>query len=206
MSQTITNDPTSSQRHSHFSTVHGTFSRDPDPGVRHSLESNHTDAARLHNRPSEQTLKHPPTVQSKPSDTTLRDPHHNPEFWTQLTHDLNAAAMKKKITEHHRQHTSNDWYHGYDFNTTQASPSPEPWWVVGDDPDGVVSIGAFLFLFGFLCPPLWWIGSFWPRHARHKGGKLADRWQKLCRLMTICFGALVIIAVVILAIVLKTIH
>ncbi|KAG1434039.1 hypothetical protein G6F57_021782 [Rhizopus arrhizus] len=52
----------------------------------------------------------------------------------------------------------------------KRSPKEEPsetekpaWWILKkDDEDGFYSVGGLLFLFGFLFPPFWWLGSFWP--------------------------------------------
>ncbi|KAI7854953.1 hypothetical protein BDC45DRAFT_507333 [Circinella umbellata] len=57
-----------------------------------------------------------------------------------------------------------------------------------------------LFLFGFICPPLWWIGSCWPRHPREQGGKMAERWQKLNMIMSLGFSVILIIAFICIAV------
>lgn len=36
-------------------------------------------------------------------------------------------------------------------------------------PLALVPPGAWLFIFGFVCPPLWWLGSFFPREVKKKG-------------------------------------
>ncbi|CAO3672883.1 unnamed protein product [Rhizopus microsporus] len=80
----------------------------------------------------------------------------------------------------------------------KRSPKEEPsetekpaWWILKkDDEDGFYSVGGLLFLFGFLFPPFWWLGSFWPRQVREKGGKMAERWQRLNRIMSIGFSTI----------------
>lgn len=76
-----------------------------------------------------------------------------------------------------------------------------PWWVASWDEDGFYSIGALLFLFGFLCPPLWWLGAFWPRHASERGGKMAERWQQLNFLFSIGFSVMLVIALIVAAVI-----
>ncbi|CAO3610703.1 unnamed protein product [Cunninghamella blakesleeana] len=49
----------------------------------------------------------------------------------------------------------------------------------------------FLFWFGFLCPLLWIIGSFWPKKPDHHG-KMAHRWQMINRAMAIGFCILLV--------------
>lgn len=67
------------------------------------------------------------------------------------------------------------------------------------------SLGAFLFLFGFICPPLWWIGSFYPFRLntnRFDGDiKMKRRWRLLNRFFSLGFSTLVVIAIIILAII-----
>lgn len=50
------------------------------------------------------------------------------------------------------------------------------------DPVVLCPIGSILFLFGFLFPPLWWIGSFYPRRPRTSAH---ERWQMYNRLMSV---------------------
>ncbi|ORY95314.1 hypothetical protein BCR43DRAFT_492787 [Syncephalastrum racemosum] len=75
----------------------------------------------------------------------------------------------------------------------------KPWWIF-DSEDGLYSMGAVLFLFGFVFPPLWWIGAVWPRRPGERGGKMAERWQSLCRVMSIGFSILLIAAVIVTAV------
>ncbi|KAK4508920.1 uncharacterized protein ATC70_013543 [Mucor velutinosus] len=55
-------------------------------------------------------------------------------------------------------------YHHYQGQDDQQSQDSHVWWVTKNDQDGFYSICGLLFVFGFLFPPLWWIGSAWPRH------------------------------------------
>ncbi|KAI8062242.1 hypothetical protein BC940DRAFT_309143 [Gongronella butleri] len=56
-------------------------------------------------------------------------------------------------------------------------------------------VGAVLFLFGFLCPVLWWIGSFWPRQP-DRLSKTAHRWQMINRLMSLGFSILLVLLLI----------
>lgn len=78
------------------------------------------------------------------------------------------------------------------------------WWLTKDDHDGFYSLVGLFFLFGFLFPPFWWIGSVWPRHVREKGGKMAERWQKLNRIMSIGFSTVLIILIIVFAVLYST--
>ncbi|KAI9473430.1 MAG: hypothetical protein EXX96DRAFT_305574 [Benjaminiella poitrasii] len=76
------------------------------------------------------------------------------------------------------------------------------WWILSKhDQDGFYSVCALFFLFGFIFPPFWWIGSFWPKRVKEKGGKMADRWQKLNRMMSIGFSIILIVFIIIFVII-----
>lgn len=71
------------------------------------------------------------------------------------------------------------------------------------------SLGAFLFLFGFICPPLWWVGSFYPARVdgiadyqkRHQSDiKMLRRWRTLNRFFSLGFSTLLIIAIIVLTV------
>ncbi|KAI9499425.1 hypothetical protein BDB00DRAFT_793910 [Zychaea mexicana] len=83
----------------------------------------------------------------------------------------------------------------------QQQQIADPWWVLKSDEDGIFSIGILLFLFGFIFPPLWWIGACWPRHPRERAGKMAERWQKLNLIMSLSFSVILIIALIIVAVI-----
>lgn len=78
------------------------------------------------------------------------------------------------------------------------------WWLAKHDEDGFYSISALFFLFGFLFPPFWWIGSIWPRRIKQRGGKMAERWQKLNRIMSIGFSTILLILVIVFVILYAT--
>ncbi len=74
------------------------------------------------------------------------------------------------------------------------------------------STGAFLFLFGFICPPCWWVGSFYPANVK-KNIKFIDedmkmelRWRLLNRFLSLGFSVLLVIAIIVLAIVYSKIN
>ncbi|ORX48525.1 hypothetical protein DM01DRAFT_1338582 [Hesseltinella vesiculosa] len=88
--------------------------------------------------------------------------------------------------------------------TMPGEPHPaRPWWSM-DQEDGLASIGMFLFLFGFLFPPLWWIGAIFPRHSGRQAGKMASRWKWINRFMSFGFSILLVVAVIVLAILYST--
>ncbi|KAF7721000.1 hypothetical protein EC973_005637 [Apophysomyces ossiformis] len=107
-------------------------------------------------------------------------------FWKTLAHDLQQHRPKQ---------------YNMDYHPSGHVDEKLPWWVApnDDNEDGFYSVGALLFLFGFICPPLWWLGSFWPRKAREQGGKMAERWQKLNRYMSVGFSIILIIAIIVAA-------
>lgn len=131
----------------------------------------------IHNKVSGSTLRD--------GNTTITDDATLTAHWADFAKDLEAKGITAKGTK------------GYQFNPTDIDTTPAPWWVAPNDQDGFWSIGAVIFLFGFLCPPLWWIGAFWPRRSRERGGKMAERWQYLNRIMSIGFSVILILAIVI---------
>ncbi|KAL0095303.1 hypothetical protein F4703DRAFT_1064164 [Phycomyces blakesleeanus] len=153
----------------------------------------HTSEPPLHT--SQLQTPHSPeqdSVHQRPSQSTLRDPNApdpSPGLWANRPKDLEQPL------DYTRQYP-----HAYEqdqlWNRRQKGT---PWWST-DDEDGFYSVGCLLFLFGFICPPLWWIGSFWPKHARELGGKMAERWQRLNRCMSIGFSILLIIALIVLGV------
>ncbi|KAI9493064.1 hypothetical protein BDB00DRAFT_872781 [Zychaea mexicana] len=163
----------------------------------------------LHNRLSEGSLKQQQqpsntgVVHNKHSDSTLRNSKHYDNdgdenlatFWTALAKDLDTKK-KQHMQQASVKHNS-DWYQGYDYNATESNGLPAPWWVTKHDEDGIYSVGALLFIIGFICPPLWWVGAVWPRRPRERGGKMAERWQKLNRIMSIGFSVVLILAIII---------
>lgn len=170
------------QQNDRDASFHQYIENNHDPVLQHRLSLTTTDGAS--NKASESTLRDEQQQQSPTSD----DGGNLTNFWKALAQDLEAKTAAKK-----------KWYEGYDYNATehQFNTTPAPWWVARSDQDGFASVGALLFLFGFICPPLWWIGSFWPRRPREYGGKMAERWQKLSRIMSIGFSVILILAIII---------
>lgn len=168
---------------------------DQDASFQRYVENEYGPA--LHNRLSDQSMNSNKgskaaysTVKSKPSSdiTTLRM-DDVPSFWTALSKDGDAKKKQDQQEKGMMPYHYDTW--GYEYNATP------PWWVSRFDEDGLLSAGALLFLFGFVFPPLWWIGSFWPRRPREHGGKMAERWQRLNRIMSIGFSILVVLAIII---------
>ncbi|KAI9276964.1 hypothetical protein BDA99DRAFT_494549 [Phascolomyces articulosus] len=177
---------------------------DPDSSFNRYIETEYGPV--LHNRLSENSLKPGPSVHNKHSDSTLRDSKHFDDenlttFWTALAKDLDTKKkqqLQQQVDAKSPVKHSSDWYQGYDYNATESHGLPAPWWVAAKhDEDGIYSLGALLFIFGFIFPPLWWIGSIWPRRPRQRGGKMAERWQKLNRIMSIGFSVMLILAIII---------
>lgn len=82
-------------------------------------------------------------------------------------------------------------------NITTEEEEKNAWWLSKNDQDGFYSICGLFFLFGFLFPPFWWIGSVWPKHVAERGGKMAVRWQKLNRIMSIGFSSILLILIIV---------
>jgi hypothetical protein len=92
-----------------------------------------------------------------------------------------------------------------EVETESDKESAHVWWLLTkNDQDGLYSICGLLFLFGFIFPPCWWIGSIWPKHVREKGGKMADRWQKLNRIMSIGFSSILLILIIVFVVLYTT--
>jgi hypothetical protein len=126
-----------------------------------------------------------------------------------------AALLKTKLSDTPSKSTTlrNSSLKPKDIETGGPSRQPtqgeeeeeEAWWLLSkNDQDGFYSICGLLFVFGFLFPPLWWIGSVWPKHVKEKGGKMAERWQKLNRIMSIGFSSILILLVIIFVILYAT--
>lgn len=122
--------------------------------------------------------------------------------------DNKAKILKNRISEATTLGKNDDSTKKNNNNKIPASEEEDEeraWWVVKeDDREGFYSIGGLLFLFGFICPPLWWIGSFWPRQVKEKGGKMADRWQKINRIMSLGFSIILIILIIVFAVLYAT--
>ncbi|CAO3652947.1 unnamed protein product [Mucor hiemalis] len=92
----------------------------------------------------------------------------------------------------------------HEERSEESDVESNEWWLAKNDEDGFYSISGLLFLFGFLFPPLWWIGSIWPRHIKQRGGKMAERWQKLNRIMSIGFSTVLLILIIVFVILYAT--
>ncbi|KAI8339978.1 hypothetical protein BC941DRAFT_419081 [Chlamydoabsidia padenii] len=117
-----------------------------------------------------------------------------PQFWSKLSQQLPSSNddnnnKKKKLSS------------TLGIPSSTVEPKSPPIWRHEEDAqededddqdDNNGSLGMYLFWFGFLCPLLWWIGSFWPRHADRQG-KMAHRWQLINRIMSISFCLLLIL-------------
>lgn len=128
--------------------------------------------------------------------TTLRNSSTIPtNDWKDIEKTIPATQQQPALPHPYHHHLDQD---------DQQSEESNVWWVTKNDQDGFYSICGLLFLFGFLFPPLWWIGSIWPRHVREKGGKMADRWQKLNRIMSIGFSSILIILIIVFVVLYAT--
>lgn len=146
------------------------------------------DASVLKNRLSETTSKA----------TTLRNSSNTipPNYWSDMK-DLEKQQYNKiNIPPPPPIRHNND---------AASDTSHTEWWIFSKhDQDGFYSIGGLLFLFGFLFPPFWWIGSIWPRRVKEKGGKMAERWQKLNRIMSIGFSSILLILIIVFVVLYTT--
>ncbi|KAI8080325.1 hypothetical protein BDF21DRAFT_462919 [Thamnidium elegans] len=89
-------------------------------------------------------------------------------------------------------------------NNITEEQEKNAWWLSKNDQDGFYSICGLFFLFGFLFPPFWWIGSVWPKNVAERGGKMAERWQKLNRIMSIGFSSILLILIIVFVILYTT--
>lgn len=97
-----------------------------------------------------------------------------PHFWSDIKEmESKSQPMSKPVLPHEEETDSNE--------SDLESQQKQEWWLAKHDEDGFYSISGLLFIFGFLFPPFWWIGAIWPRHIKERGGKMAERWQKLNR-------------------------
>lgn len=100
-------------------------------------------------------------------------------LWTYLSQDFEAPSIK----------TQNTILSDHSFVTTSTD---------------FFSKGAFFFLLGFIFPPFWWVGSFYPRSSKNMyidgNMKMALRWRLLNRFFSLGFSCLLVVAIIILAI------
>lgn len=137
--------------------------------------------------------------------TTLRNSSTIPAHdWKDIEKTIPTTQQQQQQQAGEEGATPPQPYQHYQGQDDQQSEESHVWWVTKNDQDGFYSICGLLFVFGFLFPPLWWIGSVWPRHVREKGGKMADRWQKLNRIMSIGFSSILIILIIIFVVLYAT--
>ncbi|GAA5811773.1 hypothetical protein MFLAVUS_005216 [Mucor flavus] len=86
-----------------------------------------------------------------------------------------ANVLKNQLSETTAAASSSrpPFYQDNDDSTTEEQEK-NAWWLSKNDQDGFYSISGLFFLFGFLFPPFWWIGSVWPKHVAERGGKMAS--------------------------------
>ncbi|CAO3656571.1 unnamed protein product [Mucor hiemalis] len=122
----------------------------------------------------------PPTVKEHPSEGT---------YW----------SYPIKEPDSHSRIEGNDKWSEYDSIISEEAS------LIATTPE-LFSIGAFLFIFGFLCPPCWWIGSFYPTNLKtdkrfmDEDLKMALRWRLLNRFFSLGFSVLLLIAIIVLVI------
>ncbi|CAO3597158.1 unnamed protein product [Absidia cylindrospora] len=139
-----------------------------------------------------QNQQNPPPT-SLDSTTQLQDNHHIhsiPELWSQLAQQIppSSPQQPKRKTGRISPSTAPELEKHGDVSSPPRQHHENSWAeddVIIDDA-GRWPLGLFLFWFGFLCPLLWWVGAFWPRHA-DQYGKMAHRWQWINRIMSITF-------------------
>ncbi|KAI8969108.1 hypothetical protein BDF20DRAFT_893274 [Mycotypha africana] len=122
----------------------------------------------------------------------------NVNLWTSLSNNEAGSQPRKLVSIR----DDNPW-HDYDI-VFQGNHKPPYHERLRHSPDSLHSFGAFLFLFGFLCPPLWWLGSFYPFKCRGEETdkdvemKMMKKWRTLNRFLSLGFSTLLIVVVIIL--------
>lgn len=112
-------------------------------------------------------------IQQTPSQEPIEDPDKiNPQPSSSAAADseLPNGEESEKTPENRRK---------VEFKPYRITPRP----MKAYRPEVVVLCprGSILFMFGFLFPPLWWIGSFFPRYVRTN---VDYRWKKYNQLMS----------------------
>lgn len=121
-------------------------------------------------------------------------PNEINQLWSQLSKKLDKHHQDttNTISPIHQQNNNNNNrnkpYYYYNNNNINEEEGGE---YDNNYDRGIWTIGFFLFWFGFLCPILWIIGSFWPKKPDHHG-KMAHRWQMINRAMAIGFCIILI--------------
>ncbi|KAI7903208.1 uncharacterized protein BX663DRAFT_507845 [Cokeromyces recurvatus] len=137
--------------------------------------------------------------------TQKQDPISSASFWTYLSNDLDAKpphVLTSQQDNNNEKGNNNTWSE-YDSIFAEQTSSSHYLTV-----NHFFSLGAFLFLFGFIFPPLWWIGSFFPVQMNDElyrkydsDYKMIKRWRTLNRFFSLGFSTLLIIAIIILVII-----
>ncbi|KAI8375166.1 hypothetical protein BD560DRAFT_392901 [Blakeslea trispora] len=142
------------------------------------------------------SVPHDRTPQKKQSESTFwsnfsndQPGGRNPTIGTSSQHELMGEKDRNTWNRHHSDVFGPGGQHTY------ATASE------------FFSLGAFLFLFGFIFPPFWWIGSFYPLYIDERyqrrydpNVKMTKRWRMLNRFFSLGFSAFLVVAIIVLAI------
>ncbi|KAI8075939.1 uncharacterized protein B0P05DRAFT_638530 [Gilbertella persicaria] len=128
-------------------------------------------------------------------------------FWSYLSNDLdNGRATTAPTSEHNLINEKDNTWYEYDSNI--FGPGAQHTYATATE---FFSLGAFLFLLGFVFPPFWWIGSFYPIYVDERyqkrydpNVKMVKRWRLLNRFFSLGFSTILIITIIVLAIVYAT--
>ncbi|ORZ23995.1 hypothetical protein BCR42DRAFT_402017 [Absidia repens] len=160
----------------------------------------------FHNYIDRQFQQDAPVLKSH-LDKTATDDHHRPDnhFGNEEKHQMDIVDMERNepstlwaaIKTDLDRHGESSLAHHDPQQHEEHGHEKRPWWAWDHD-DGIASIGAVLFLFGFIFPPLWWVGAFWPKRPE-RGGKMATRWQQLNRYFSIGFSVILVIVIIVVA-------
>lgn len=149
----------------------------------------------LNNKESDASFNVYPGSQVKGSSNYLQSPGYTKQEkesvpWGYLANDLESTSTIKL-------EPNNEYESIISEKTSLITTSSE-----------FFSLGAYLFLFGFIFPPCWWVGSFYPTRAKKEtmysmdeNVKMAIRWRLLNRFFSLGFSTLLIIAIIVLAII-----
>lgn len=149
----------------------------------------------------------PRPARHTPSPTNNHAHDEESTFWSYLSKDLEdvigegghhqtsagpglkESSSKEYLNNSNKNRHSNTWYENDSIFTTTSD--------LIETNSPFFSMGAFLFLFGFICPPSWWVGSFYPTVPKDR---MDSRWKLLNRFFSLGFSTLLVIALIVLAI------
>lgn len=151
----------------------------------------------------------PPAI---PHNPTLKKSEST--FWAYLSNDLDGRPPPTSSDISIKQYNNNN----NNNNNTKDTENQNTWYEYDSIFAGQTSsyttathffsVGAFLFLFGFICPPLWWVGSFCPTRVDDRYQKKHDvdikmikRWRTLNRFFSLGFSTLLVIAIIVLTVI-----